>query len=252
MLSNAVACMDLWVLASAPLQGSKKCPAHVWDPLPASLSSLVKAMCVWRRNGRTCFRELAVQALTPSAAHVQSHLNGLQATGNCRSVSPSGTRPYRGPCRQMRKTPAVRGTGQQHCVGTGQHLPRVVAAKEPLAAVILHKDAVLDAHKLRLATSACAQQRLLGGPARCCSSGLRHREPQSALEALQVSWRWYPGKVLARAGQASMLDCHLLLPCCSLVDRLPVVACQLIRVINSLAKLMGQSSSRPASAPLGH
>ena len=133
----------------------------------------------------------------------------------------------------------------------GQHLPRVVAAEEPLPAVILHKNAVLDAHKLRLATAACAQQLLLGGTAHCSqwlgALGATER-PQNAANQFALVLR----QVLARAARSSVLHCHLFLCCCSLVDRLPVVACQLIRVINSLAKLMGQSSSHLAHAPLGH
>lgn len=170
--------------------------------MPASLSSLIKALCVWRRSGHTCFCELAVQALTPSTAHVQSHFNGLQATGKCRSASPSDASSYCGQlCSRVRETAAVRGTGQ--------HLPRVVAAEEPLPAVILHKSAVLDADKLRLAT--CAQQLLLGETACCCSSCLGHVEPHCAHRRCKFLFGLMLRHVLAIAGQASMFHCPLVL-----------------------------------------
>jgi len=60
-------------------------------------------------------------------------------------------------CYLMRKQVAsVRHSGRKGCQATWAHLPGVVPAEVPLAAVILHKDAVLDADEVCLA-AACAQ-----------------------------------------------------------------------------------------------
>jgi len=63
-------------------------------------------------------------------------------------------------------------SGRKGCQATWAHLPGVVPAEVPLAAVILHKDAVLDADKVCLA-AACAQGHARSLKIGTCS-GLSH------------------------------------------------------------------------------
>ncbi len=98
----------------------------------------------------------SIHAAAPASANCAfrpsrppQHISSAISMG-CAPHSTSG-------CDLMRKQVAsVRHSGRKGCQATWAHLPGVVPAEVPLAAVILHKDAVLDADKVCLA-AACAQ-----------------------------------------------------------------------------------------------